>query len=43
MAVGVAKGSFLVHVSRPVIEALIRTAGRLASSRGSCRGSTEAA
>jgi hypothetical protein len=40
---GVVNGYFLVHAPRPVIEALIRTAGRLAPSRGSCRGVVEAA
>jgi len=40
---GVANDSFLVHASRPVIEALIRTAGRLAPSGGSCRSLVEAA
>jgi hypothetical protein len=40
---GVANDYFLVHASRPVIEALIRTAGRLAPSGGSCRSVVEAA
>jgi pimeloyl-ACP methyl ester carboxylesterase len=40
---GVANDYFLVHASRPVIEALIRTAGRLAPSRGSCRSGVGAA
>jgi len=35
---GVANDYFLVHAPRPLIEALIRTAGRLAPSRGLCRG-----
>jgi hypothetical protein len=35
---GVANYSFLVHAPRPLIDALIRTARRLASSRGPCRG-----
>ena len=35
---GVANGSFIVHASRPLIEAVIRTAGRLGPSRASCRG-----
>jgi hypothetical protein len=34
---GVANDYFLVHAPRPRIEALIRTAGRLAPSRGLCR------
>jgi hypothetical protein len=34
---GVANDYFLVHAPRPLIEALIRTAGRLAPSRGLCR------
>jgi hypothetical protein len=34
---GVANDYFLVHAPRLVIEALIRPAGRLAPSRGSCR------
>jgi hypothetical protein len=40
---GVANDYFLVDASRPLIEALIRTAGRLAPSGGSCRGVVEAA
>jgi hypothetical protein len=40
---GVANEYFLVHAPRPVIEALIRTVGRLAPSRGSCRGVAGAA
>jgi hypothetical protein len=40
---GVANDYFLVHASRPVIEALIRTAGRLAPSGGSCRSLVQAA
>jgi hypothetical protein len=40
---GVANDYFLVHASRPVIEALIRTAGRLAPSGGACCGVMEAA
>jgi hypothetical protein len=40
---GVANDDFRVHASRPLIEALIRTAGRLAPSRGSCRGVAGAA
>jgi hypothetical protein len=39
----VANDHFLVHASRPVIESLIRTAGRLAPSRGSCRSGVGAA
>ena len=35
---GVANDDFLVHAPRPLLEALIRTAGRLAPSRGLCRG-----
>jgi hypothetical protein len=35
---GVANDYFLVHAPQPVIEAVIRTAGRLAPSRRSCRG-----
>jgi hypothetical protein len=35
---GVVNGCFLVHAPRPLIEALIRTAGRPAPGRGSCRG-----
>jgi hypothetical protein len=35
---GVANDYFLVHAPRPHFEALIRTAGRLAPSRGLCRG-----
>ena len=31
---GVANDYFLVHAPRPLIEALARTAGRLAPSRG---------
>jgi hypothetical protein len=34
----VANYSFLVHAPRPLIDALIRTARRLASSRALCRG-----
>jgi hypothetical protein len=34
----VANDYFLVHAFRPLVEALIRTAGRLAPSRGLCRG-----
>ena len=40
---GVANDDFLVCASRPLIEALIKTAGRLAPSRGSCRSVTDAA
>jgi hypothetical protein len=40
---GVANDYFLVHASRPVVEALIRMAGRLARSGGSCRSVVEAA
>ena len=40
---GVANDYFLGHAFRPLIEALIRTAGRLAPSRGLCRGVGEAA
>jgi hypothetical protein len=40
---GVANDYFLVHAPRPLIEALPRTAGRLAPSRGSRRGVEEAA
>jgi hypothetical protein len=40
---GVANDYFLVHASRPVSEALIRPAGRLAPSRGSCRSGVGAA
>jgi hypothetical protein len=40
---GVANDYFLVHASRPVSEALIRPAGRLAPTRGSCRGGVGAA
>jgi hypothetical protein len=40
---GVANDYFLVHAPRPLIEALIRRAGRLAPSRGFCRGVGEAA
>ena len=43
LEVGVANDSFLVHAPNPVIEASIRTAGRLAPSRGACRGFMEAA
>jgi hypothetical protein len=39
---GVANDYILMHTPRPLIEALIRTAGRLAPSRGSCRGVEEA-
>jgi hypothetical protein len=34
----VANDDFLVHAPRPLVKALIRTAGRLAPSRGLCRG-----
>ena len=34
----VANDDFLVHAPRPLVEALIGTAGRLAPSRGLCRG-----
>ena len=40
---GVANDYFLVHAPRPLIEALIRTAGRLASTRGVVRGVAGAA
>ena len=40
---GVANDYFLVHASSPVSEALIRPAGRLAPSRGSCRSGVGAA
>jgi hypothetical protein len=40
---GVANDYFLVHAPRPLVGALIRTAGRLAPSRGLCRGVGEAA
>ena len=40
---GVANDYFLVHASSPVSEALIRTAGRLAPSRGSCHSGVGAA
>ena len=39
----VANEYFLVHAPRSLIEALIRTAGRLAPSRGLCRGVVGAA
>ena len=40
---GVANDYFLVHAPRPLVGALMRTAGRLAPSRGLCRGVGEAA
>ena len=42
MEVGVANDYFLVHAPRLLMEALIEMAGRLAPSRGSCRGVEEA-
>jgi hypothetical protein len=39
---GVANDYFLVPAPRLLIEALIEMAGRLAPSRGSCRGAEEA-
>jgi hypothetical protein len=40
---GVANDYFLMHAPRPLIEALIRTAGRLAPRCGSYRGGVGAA
>jgi hypothetical protein len=42
LEVGVANDYFLVHAPRLLMEALIEMAGRLAPSRGSCRGVEEA-
>jgi hypothetical protein len=41
--VAVANGCFLVHAARPLVDALIRTAERLALSRRSGHGVVEAA
>jgi hypothetical protein len=43
LEVGVANDDFLVHAPRPLSEALIKTAGRLAPGRGSCLRVMEAA
>jgi transposase len=43
LEVGVVSGCFLVHAPRPLIETLIRTAGRLAPGCGSCRGLVDVA
>jgi hypothetical protein len=40
---GVANGCFLMHVPRPLIEASIERAERLALGRGSCHGIVGAA
>jgi len=41
--VGMAYGYLLLHVPRPLVDVPIRTAGRLAPSRGPCAGVVEAA
>jgi hypothetical protein len=43
LEVAVANGCFLVHAARPLVDASIRTAERLAPGRGSCGGVVGAA